>query len=246
MGHTTLRRFRRLTSSLFSRSTDGRNTAAHNSYNSSSIEKLELEASIVNLDTAGCYSGSQTGRTDHAQNAWTEPSSHIVSDLPDRTESLGDMASSAVAGSYYRPVSASILGDFEQQTERDVQGMTLLGSLQTTPSYVLPEERAQSQTRLVFRYQQTNPAILGGYGDDTAQARPGQNPDTAVNPSHPPHSHVRADRRPAASASTSVQSNNPYANLIEARQNAMTTKFLRDQEHLAQEGLPRFPGDDFG
>lgn len=196
------------------------------------------------------------------------------------------MASSAVARGYYRPVSASILDDFEPKPEQGpsnsiVPQSTRLQSVRSGPKTQIL--RAQPG----FRYRATNPAILDDFGESLLTTSrpsqgaasdaqiPGSSSETNVNRGYRPPSQavfsdfnekaqperqrlINGDSRPtqtgpaqeqppstSASASTTLLgSNNPYADLVRSRQNAMTTDFPPSQDQVASGELPPFAGDE--
>jgi len=305
-----LRRLRRRVSSVFRRGLDGKDvpslyTEDSNGFRDSagSNTNTYTVADGVNACTVASYRGIRihSRHTDHVQEqshggtTGVTPSprtSRTVTERqirPPAPESTSTMASTAVAPGYYRPVSASILGGLEEETQQlDAAHPAVPEGPRTTLPSIQAGSRGQGQARPIFQYRATNPAILHDFGyifapgpqSSQRAASDGQTRESTTTTSGsrgygPPSQTLfsgfdepeqpRSKERNGAShgqtsplqpqpggtpilssTTAAVHSNNPYANLIEARQNAMTTNFLRSQQDLGGGELPDFPGDEHG
>ncbi|OIW27611.1 hypothetical protein CONLIGDRAFT_441211 [Coniochaeta ligniaria NRRL 30616] len=131
----------------------------------------------------------------------------------------------------YRATNPAILNDFGD------------GASQNVP----PNRRAASDGQLPLSSSSTTAS--SGYrpqSDFEEVSQPHGALNMGLRPSQTGPPQVQSRSTPALASSTPAQSNNPYAGLIEARQNAMTTNFLRSQDSLAGGGLPPYPGDEYG
>jgi hypothetical protein len=89
-----------------------------------------------------------------------------------------------------------------------------------------PIMQPQAPTRIAFRYKPINPVMLDGFDSELEQQR---NQTVSL-----------------ASVSTPLyRPNNPYAAITEARQNAMTVNFLRQEASCSAE-FPAYPVDERG
>lgn len=226
----------------------------------------------------------------------TPSPNHTVRDRetsPPTSKPSSVMASSAVGGSFYRPVNPSILAGFDSEPDEDAPTPTVTMSREETPSPRRPGPQIQPPARPTFQYRvieeigrleedrpsreeirltverereekkrQKERYIQRQRQKNASQDRPSpsQAPlsvfDEATEPSHglntglvrtengPPP--VQPQSRPASASTIPARSNNPYVGLIEARQNAMTTNFLRSQHTLVGGQLPPYPDDEYG
>lgn len=92
-------------------------------------------------------------------------------------------------------------------------------------------------------YRPPSQALFSGF-DEAEQPRPEEK--VGVSHGHTSPLQPASGSAPVLSPPAAVQSNNPYAKLIEHRQNAMTTNFLRSQHDLGGGELPAFPADEQG
>lgn len=114
------------------------------------------------------------------------------------------------------------------------------------------EEKKRSKERYMLRQRQKNASQdqpspsqtpLSVFDEATEPGR-GLNAGLVPTQTGPPQ--VQPPSTPASASTIPARSNNPYVGLIEARQNAMTTNFLRSQHTLAGGQLPPYPDDEYG
>lgn len=144
---------------------------------------------------------------------------------------LANMATQTATRFRYQ-LDPSILGDFDEEMAGT--------STQSTPQ-IAPVTQNQNvhltSTRPVTQrgYGPVAASILGGFDDEQSY---GQNrPSSSRQPS-------QQERQPQQSQPRNA--NNPYVKIIEARQNAMTMAYLRNNPAESGVHLPAFPTDDIG
>lgn len=140
----------------------------------------------------------------------------------------------------YLPTNPAIFGDFTEQSSPETARRTLSDGQRRQ----LPESSTNTTTSR-RGYRPTSQSILAGFDEDLSSIQ-----DTAHGPgrarSSPAHVHLRHLSTTSTNSTTPAQTSNPYVQLIEARQNAMTVNFLRSQENLEDGELPAYPRDENG
>lgn len=136
----------------------------------------------------------------------------------------------------YRATNPAILSDFGNDFSE-----TAPSNRRTASDGQLPESTSSTNARPGYR---PPPQARASDFEEVSQPRRAMNIGLRPSQTGPPR--MQSQTTPAFTSITPAGSSNPYAGLIEARQNAMTTNFLRSQDSLAGGELPPYPGDEYG